>query len=110
MTTDDIKTISLRSEDRHLVDLLATVLVDPGIHTDTRLHLYHDIEQILRAAHEDLHGAAGPDMHRRALKVHQDWLPDVLESVLVDPNLHTDTRMRLHHEIAETLSTVARRA
>lgn len=108
MTTDEPKTISLRSEDRHLVDLLATVLVDPGIHTDTRLRLYHDIEQILRDAHEDLHGAAGPNMHRRALKVHQDWLPDVLTSVLIDPNLHTDTRMRLHHEIAEILSSVDR--
>jgi hypothetical protein len=108
MTTDEPKTIPLRSEDRHLVDLLATVLVDPCIHTDGQLQLYHDIEQILRGAHEHLHGAAGPDVHRRALKVHQNWLPDVLASVLVDPNLHTDTRMRLHHEIAAILSTVGR--
>lgn len=106
MTTDEIKTVSLRSEDRHLVDLLAKVLVDPGIHTDTRLRLYHDIERILRIAHEELHGAAGPDVHRRTLKVRQDWRPDVLTSVLIDPNLHTVTRMRLHHEIPAILFTV----
>jgi hypothetical protein len=109
MTTDETKTTSLRGEDQHLVDLLATMLVDPAVHTDTRLRLYHDTEQILRAAHEDIHGAAGPVVHRRALKVHQDWLPDVLTSVLVDPNLHTDTRMRLHQEIAEILATADRR-
>ena len=109
MTTDETNTVSLGSEDRHLVDLLATVLVDPAIHTDARLRLYHDTEQILHDAHEEIHGAAGPDVHRRALKTHQDWLPDVLASVLVDPNLHTDTRLRLHQEIAEILSNADRR-
>jgi hypothetical protein len=70
----------------HLVDLLATLLVDSGIQTDSQLQLYHDIEQILRGAHEALHGTAG----------------------LVDPNLHTDIRLRLHHETAAILSTVGR--
>jgi len=53
MTTHEPQTTPLRSEDQHLVDVLATVLVDPAIHTDTRLRLYHDTEEILRGAHED---------------------------------------------------------
>jgi hypothetical protein len=105
MTIRQHKTISLHDEDRHLVDLLATVLVDPSIHTDTRLHLYHQIDETLRDAHEDLHGPAGADVHRQALRAHDQRLPDVLTSLLVDPNLHTDTRMRLHHEIAAILAS-----
>jgi hypothetical protein len=36
--------------------------------------------------------------------MHGGRLPDVLESVLVDPNLHTDTRLRLYGQIAEILA------
>lgn len=93
-------------EDRQLVDLLETVLVDPNLHTDTRMRLYHDIDEILHGVHVNLHGAAGHDVHRRTLEAHGGRLPDVLASVLVDPNLHTDTRMRLHQEIAEILAQV----
>jgi hypothetical protein len=32
-------------------------------------------------------------------------LVDLVTSVLVDPNLHTDLRMRLHREITELLRT-----
>ncbi len=35
-------------------------------------------------------------------------LVDLLTAVLVDPQLHTDTRMRLHREISEILQTPAR--
>jgi hypothetical protein len=35
-------------------------------------------------------------------------LVDLLTAVLVDPHLHTDTRMRLHREISEILQTPAR--
>jgi hypothetical protein len=34
----------------------------------------------------------------------------VLASVLVDPNLHTDTRMRLHKQIARILDSAAAHA
>ncbi|HTX09170.1 MAG TPA: hypothetical protein VME22_11200 [Solirubrobacteraceae bacterium] len=106
MTIDEHRTALGRSEDRQLVDLLGSVLVDPNLHTDTRLRLHHDIERILRGAHDDLHGATGHVVHRQALEVHGGRLPEVLESVLVDPNLHTDTRMRLHEQIAEILANV----
>jgi hypothetical protein len=105
MTIDEQQVARSRSEDRQLVDLLASVLVDPTLHTDTRMRLHHDIDEILRDAHENLHGSAGHDVHRQALEAHGGRLPDVLESVLVDPNLHTDTRMRLHDEIAGILAS-----
>ncbi|HUA48813.1 MAG TPA: hypothetical protein VMA77_26505 [Solirubrobacteraceae bacterium] len=93
-----------RTEDRQLVDLLASVLVDPNLHTDARLRLHDEIETILRGAHDDIHGAAGRDRYRRALETHGGRFPEVLESVLVDPNLHTDSRLRLHDQIAEILA------
>jgi hypothetical protein len=105
MNVDEQQRASGQKEDRHLVDLLASVLVDPNLHTDTRMRLYHDVDEILRGAHDDLHGSTGHEVHRRALEVHGGRLPDVLESVLVDPNLHTDTRLRLHDQIAEILAT-----
>lgn len=107
MNIEEPQRTPTRPEDRELVDLLATVLVDPNVHTDARMRLHHDIDEILRGAHEDLHGAAGGEAHRRALDAHGGRLSDVLESVLVDPNLHTDTRMRLHEEIASILAGVS---
>ena len=49
-------------------------------------------------------------MHARALEAHGGRLPDLLETVLVDPNLHTDTRMRLHEQIAQILDSAGSRA
>jgi len=109
MTFNEHTPTHLRSDDQHLVDLLATVLMDPNLHTDTRMRLHREIAEILHAAHEDLHGRGGHEAHQRALEKHSGRLPDVLTSVLVDPNLHTDTRMRLHREIAEILATVIER-
>lgn len=108
MTVKQSQPAPLAREDQRLVDLLATVLVDPNLHTDTRLRLHEEITEMLRGAHHDLHGPAGPDMHRRALETHEGRLPGVLASVLVDPNLHTDTRMRLHQQISEMLAGVER--
>lgn len=95
---------ALQGKDRRLVDLLTSVLTNPNIHTDTRMRLHEEIGEILRSAHDDIHGAAGKTMHQRALDSHAGQLPDLLGSVLVDPALHTDLRMRLHEEIGEILA------
>jgi hypothetical protein len=95
----------LEPEDQKLVDLLGDVLVDPNLHTDTRLRLYQEITEILRGAHVDLHGPAGDEVHARALEARGGRLPDLLATVLVDPNVHTDTRMRLHEQIAQILDS-----
>ena len=100
----------LDNEDQRLADLLADVLVDPNLHTDTRLRLHQEIAEILRGAYVDLHGLAGHELHARALERHGGRLSDVLASVLVDPNLHTDTRLRLHREIAQILASAGQRA
>ena len=94
-------------DDQKLVDLLGDVVVDPNLHTDTRLRLYQEIAEILRGAQVDLHGPAGDQVHARALEAHDGRLPDLLATVLVDPNLHTDTRMRLHEQIAQILDSAS---
>src|SRR5690242_15436787 len=104
MTIEQQQHPALRWKDRQLVDLLTSVLTNPNIHTDTRMRLHEEIGEILRGAHDDLHGAAGKQMHQRALESHGGRLPDLLASVLVDPALHTDLRMRLHQEIGDILS------
>ena len=100
----------LEPEDQELVDLLQDALVDPNVHTDTRLRLHQEIAEIVRQAHVDLHGPAGHEVHARALEANGGRLPDVLATVLVDPNLHTDTRMRLHEQIARILDSARSRA
>jgi len=100
----------LEPADQKLVDLLQDVLVDPNLHTDTRLRLHQEIAQIVRQAHVELHGPAGQEVHARALEANRGRLPDVLATVLVDPNLHTDTRMRLHEQIARILDSARSRA
>ena len=40
----------LDNEDQRLADLLADVLVDPNLHTDTRMRLHEQIAQILDSA------------------------------------------------------------
>jgi hypothetical protein len=97
----------LQSDDRELVDLLTGVLTDPDLHTDTRMRLHEEIAEILSGARLALHSAGGGRAREHALDEHDGPLPDVLASVLVDPNLHTDTRMRLHQEISEILASAA---
>ena len=101
----DAKTQKLSAEDGELVDLVSTALVDPNLHTDTRMRMSLEITDLLRGAHEDLYGSAGPERHDRAAAEHDHQVPQMLEAVLVDPNLHTDLRMRLHREIQNILST-----
>ncbi len=103
MTTDLHQTVELSPQDHRIVDLVNTALVDPNLHTDTRMRLHEEITQILRTAHEDTYGPSGRGTHEQRLAEHDHHLPKVLESVLVDPNLTTDRRMRLHQEIAELL-------
>jgi len=100
----------LEPEDQELVDLLQDALVDPNVHTDTRLRLHQEIAEILREAHVDLHGPAGHEVHARAPEAHGGRLSDLLATVLVDPNLHTDTRMRLHEQIARIVDSAGSRA
>ena len=100
----------LEPADQKLVDLLQDVLVDPNLHTDTRLRLHQEIAEILRQAHIELHGPAGRDVHAHALEANGGRLPDLLATVLVDPSLHTDTRMRLHEQIARILDSARSRA
>jgi len=91
--------------DHQLVDLVRTALVDPNIHTDTRMQICNQIVELLRT-----HGSASsaaPRPHAAPHRFAYEQLPDVLESVLTDPNLHTDTRARLHWEIRELLAAHA---
>jgi hypothetical protein len=93
----------LAGEDRQLVDLLRAVLVDPTLHTDRRMRLHREIRAVLRAAHRELYGEPADEAHSDALEADGDHLPDLLSTVLVDPNLYTDLRMRLHREIRAVL-------
>ncbi len=90
----------ITEDDGHLVDVVRAALVDPNLHTDTRMRLHWEMRKILHNAREETHGAAAAG----AAPAHPDEpVADLLTSVLVDPNLHTDTRMRLHREIHDLL-------
>jgi len=100
----------LGSDDRQLVDLVSAALVDPTIHTDVRMRLCEEITEILRYAQHDVHPRATTDSRRRQVPAHAqpppaaaDGVRDLLAEVLVDPNLHTDTRMRLHEQITRVI-------
>ena len=99
---DEYKTTTaLGADDRELVDLLAAVLVDPNLHTDLIMRLHREVSVILRAAHMDLDRSAAD---KPAVEAPDEHLPDLLAAVLVDPNLYTDLRMRLHREIRAVLA------
>jgi len=89
------------ADDRELVDLLAAVLVDPNLDTDLIMRLHREVSVILRAAHMDLDRSAAD---KPAVEAPDEHLPDLLTAVLVDPNLYTDLRMRLHREIRAVLA------
>jgi hypothetical protein len=91
-------------EDSELVDLVSAVLVDPRLHTDLRMRLCQEITALLRTTHEDLYGPAGSDVYPRVPGVHGNRVPSLLRAVLVDPNLHTDLRMRLYRAIPEMVA------
>ena len=106
MTIEERQTARMQTGDRQLVDLLTSVLTDPNLHTDTRMRLHEEIAEILGRAGEGLNRADGDGAHEAAPEQPGGPLPDALASVLVDPYLHTDTRSRLHQEIAEILASV----
>jgi hypothetical protein len=93
----------LGRQEGNLVDLVDKALVDPNLHTDTRMRLAREITDLLRDTHDDIYGSNGREVHRAMREAHGDRVPSLLEAVLVDPALHTDTRMRLHSEIREIL-------
>jgi hypothetical protein len=84
-----------------LVDLVSAVLVDPNLHTDLRMRLAREIGALLQAAHRDPHGGLVGQTDPESAQAPEDHLPSLLRSVLVDPDLHTDLRMRLYREIPE---------
>ncbi|HEY5189866.1 MAG TPA: hypothetical protein VII87_12575 [Solirubrobacteraceae bacterium] len=120
-------TISRRGElsgrDARLVDYVSAVLVDPNLHTDLRMRLHEEIVELLHSTHP---ASPRPDPdasspsprrpgHDRAEATTVPWpAPDhpvaILEAVLVDPNLHTDTRMRLHDQISVLLRHATERS
>jgi uncharacterized protein (UPF0147 family) len=100
----------LGAADRELIDLVTSALVDPNVHTDVRMRLYEQITEIVRNEHPDPHGHAVAAGRRppvspgeQPLRLHSDRVRDLLTEVLVDPNIHTDTRLRLHDEISRLL-------
>ena len=90
-------------DDGHLVDQVTAALVDPNLHTDTRMRLRREISDVLRDAHEELHGPKGAEAHEQLVEAHDHQLQKVLREVLVDPELPTALRTRLHREIPEIL-------
>jgi hypothetical protein len=102
----------LGREDKELVELVSAVLASPELRDDARLHLHDEINQLLRATHEDVYaaaldevrGAPAHEQHRPA--GHDPHVAKLLEAMLVDPSLHTSTRMRLYHEIPRLVETV----
>ena len=99
----EANTHKLPAEDGELVDLVMAAMVDPNLHTDTRMHISNQITEVLRATHEDLYGPGGREAHERTAAAHDHQVAGMLEAVLVDPNLRTDLRLRLHREITEIL-------
>ncbi len=95
---------TLPDHDRRLLELASAVLVDPRIHTDARMRLYGEISELLHAtADEHGHRLPGSEERPRVTATRSDQVTGLLESVLTDPNLHTDTRMRLHQELRDML-------
>jgi hypothetical protein len=91
-------------DDHRLLELANAVLVDPQIHTDTRMRLHAEISELLRTtAHEHGYWPPGSKEQRRVTATTPEEMAGLLESVLTDPNLHTDTRMRLHRELRDIL-------
>jgi hypothetical protein len=96
---------TLHVDDEHgqLVEFLDSVLVDPNVHTDTRMRLHQEIEALLCGANRDLCPDTSATRSEWTPETAIEHLPELVGSVLVDPNIHTDARMQLHREIRELL-------
>jgi hypothetical protein len=101
--TQSIEPRGLSNDDRELVDLATAALVDPTLHTDVRLRLHREITELLQAVREDARAPVRRPAHASAREPRREHPLDLLAAVLVDPNVHTDLRMRLHREIREIL-------
>ncbi len=103
----------LDRDDRELVALVTTVLTDSSLKEELRLKIHHEIEDLLRDTHGDVYSAAvlevrGEVPHHGghpALLDHDPEVARLLEAMLVDPTLHTDTRMRLYQEIPQLVES-----
>jgi hypothetical protein len=107
--TDELTPSRLSGDDSRLVELVTAVLVDSNVHTDLRMRLSREITDMLSRTHEELYGPVdGParrEALQRSLAAADDHVSALLTAVLVDPNLHTDLRMRLCREIPELIRT-----
>ena len=107
--TDELTPSRLSGDDSRLVELVTAVLVDPSVHTDLRMRLSREITEMLSHTHAELYGPVdGPARHEaleRSLPAADDHVSALLPAVLVDPNLHTDLRMRLCGEIPKLIRT-----
>jgi uncharacterized protein (UPF0147 family) len=100
----------LDDPDAHVVDLVASALVDPNLHTDTRMRLYHELTKLLQRKHQELHGIGSGEALPSSQTPEDGQLPKMLQAVLVDPNLPTDERMRLHNQISEMVRAARQHA
>ena len=89
---------TISGKDGQLVDLVSAALEDPELSTDRRMRLHKEIASVLRKAHQDVHGDAGREAHDQLAREHER-VDRLLHAVMVDPDLHTDLRMRLIHDI-----------
>jgi hypothetical protein len=105
--TAETKTQHLTGEDKDLVDLVASTLIDPNLHTDLRMRLHEEVTEILHQTHEELYGTRPASVEHEPSE-QSARLRDLLAAVLVDPNLHTDARMRLHEDLPELLESARR--
>ena len=83
----------LDGSDQYLVDYASAALVDPNLHTDTRMRLHAALTELVHDAMRKAHEQSVTPEDGEAAKM--------LEAILVDPNLHADARMRLHEQIPD---------
>jgi hypothetical protein len=102
----------LEGEDTKLLDYVTAVLVDPDLHTDLRMRLHREITELLQGTHATVYGSAargvqaaetresrGEETRDGSIMGDDPQLAKLLRAMLVDPNLHTDMRMRLYDQI-----------
>jgi hypothetical protein len=102
MATDQIN-YALSSEDQRLVRLVTAALANPRMALDLRESLHEKLTELLTVPL--IQGDAGErsTAHQSGPETGPDGVARMLESVLTDPSIHTETRMRLHHEISQLL-------
>lgn len=103
---------ALSSEDHRLVELVDSVLVDPNVHTDLRLRLHHEIADLVTRTGREARARAGtPEASETGAPPPvpgpapaSPGAAELLRAVLVDPDLHSDLRLRLHREIPSLIA------